>query len=485
MVCAVLALHRVSPRCFNLSGLRPTSVRDQLLRSTLIVRSLFDEKLILPKDKDRGLLIYGGGVAGINAAMEAARHGVQVTVLEKSDTRAPPSEPDGTRWLFSAFAQCTSRTINATEYDWPHESWRDGTFLESPLRQANPTYAYVQCTAWRDTWQLFAANENGKGDVGEVTLIDNQDASHFRVVHGPDAELSVSGPWPSDGQPHATPRTFGALVSCVGVGSEILALKGSSFSGPAFWSDDAYLFANMPLPDGVTSIVISGGGDGGMQDLQRAATSYCGGELFERLESLLEPDEKMDYRLRAELLAADEAGRRAHAWAGTKEARLAVAERWHRSIEERVHAFFKRRWHAATFERLGVGLLREQLLNGRLSIRWVVRDVTPGAAYVLNRFLVLVLVELSKRAPRRYIHDEYACEIRDIVRADGSHPNGSAQLAIGDTYTVKIGPSADKRAAARPVIANLILIRHGVEPAPPVLNGVAPVSDQMLPLGWP
>jgi hypothetical protein len=132
-----------------------------------------------------------------------------------------------------------------------------------------------------------------------------------------------------------------------------------------------------------------------------------------------------------------------------------------------------------------VGLLREQLLNGRLSIRWVVRDVTPGAAYVLNRFLVLVLVELSKRAPRRYIHDEYACEIRDIVRADGSHPNGSAQLVIGDTYTVKIGPSADKRAAEIPVIANLILIRHGVEPAPPVLNGVAPVSDQMLPLGWP
>lgn len=56
MVCSVLAMHRVSPWCFNLSGLRPASVRDQLMRSTLIVRSLLDEGLILPKEPDRGLL---------------------------------------------------------------------------------------------------------------------------------------------------------------------------------------------------------------------------------------------------------------------------------------------------------------------------------------------------------------------------------------------------------------------------------------------
>lgn len=485
MVCSVLALHRVSPRCFNLSGLRPASVRDQLLRSTLLVRSLLEEGLILRGKDDRGLLIYGGGVAGINAAMEAAKHGVNATVVEKSDTRPLPSEPVGSRRLFSTFSQCMSRKVDATEYDWPHEGWQKGAFLESPLVQKRPTRALVQSALWRDTWRDFDVKHNGRNGAGQVTLIDNLDASNFRVVHGPDAELSVNGPWLGEEQSQPTSRTFGALVSCVGFGSEIVALEGSPWSGPPFWSDDEGIYAGMALPNGVTRVVISGGGDGGMQDLQRAATSYHGGSLYRRVDMLLEPEEKVDHQLRAELLAADESERRAYCWAGTKPARAAISERWHRSIEEHVHAFFKRRWHAATIERLAKGLLREQLLDGQVTITWVVRESTPGVAYVLNRFLVLLLLELSNEGPCRCIFDTYSNKIWDIVPADGRAADGPAQLSIGKNYTVTIGPASGTPADAEPVSANLILIRHGVDPVPPVLNGAAPVTDQMLPFGWP
>jgi hypothetical protein len=378
-----------------------------------------------------------------------------------------------------------SRRINATEYDWPHEGWRRGTFLESPLPQAGPTNAMAQCAAWRDAWRKFDLGENGRDGVGRVTLIDNRDASHFRVVHGPDAELSVTGPWDTDRDAPPGTRTFGALVSCVGIGLEKVQLDDSPFSGPVFWSDDACLYAGNPLPDGVTSIVISGGGDGGMQDLQTAATSYCGGSLLDRIERLLEPEEQPDHQLRADLLDVDESKRRAYAWAATKEARLAVAAAWHRSVEKSVLAYFRRRWSRATFERLAQGLFREQLLDGRLTITWVVRESTPGVAYVLNRFLALLLVELSNRLPRPCIVEDFACAIRGIVPADGREPAGPVQLGVGKPYTVNIGPASGTVGGDWPVIANLILIRHGVRPGSPVLNGMAPVADQILPLGWP
>lgn len=491
MVCSVLALHRVSPRCFNLSGLRPASVRDQLLRSTLIVRSLREEGLILPYDNERGLLIYGAGAAGINAAMEAAWFGVHVTVVEKSDISPLPSEPVGTRRLFSTFSQCLTRKINATEYDWPHDGWRQGRFLGPSLPQASPMAALAQAAIWRGAWRSFAVARNGRDGVGMVRLIDKLDASNFRVVHGPDAELIVNGPWPADeaarpdeAPAHLQSRKYGALVSCVGIGSEAVTLEGTAFSGPCFWSDADGMYAGMPLPDGVTRVVISGGGDRGMQDLQRVATSYYGGTLYERLESLLEPGEQPDHELRADLLAADETARRSYCWAGTNEAKLAVATRWHQSIKERVFAFFDRRWSEATFRRLARDLLREQLLDDRLRITWVIKEPAPGAAYVLNRFLVLLLIELSKRGtPRQCIVEKPSSRIWNIVPAEGSHTCSTAQLCVGKWHTVTIGPVSGNRADAVPSDANLIMIRHGLQSAPLVLNGSAPVTDQMLPLG--
>jgi hypothetical protein len=129
---------------------------------------------------------------------------------------------------------------------------------------------------------------------------------------------------------------------------------------------------------------------------------------------------------------------------------------------------------------LARNLLREQLLDGRVLVTWVVREPTPGPAYVLNRFLVLVLLELSQRGPRQCIFDYYSSKIWDIVPT-----NGAAASGVGKMHTVRVGPAGGNADHATPVGANLILIRHGVDPVPPVLNGAAPVTDQILPLGCP
>jgi hypothetical protein len=418
--------------------------------------------------------------------MEAAGLGVQVTVVERNDTRPLPFEPPGTRRLFSTFSQCLTRSINATEYDWPHEDWQQGQFLDCSLPQASPTSAAVQAGIWRTAWRAFEVNQNGQNGFGKVDLIDRLDAANFRVVHGPDAELTVIGPWASGGEAERKARTFGALLSCVGIGSEAVSVEGSGFTGPRFWSDADGIYAGKNLPDGVTQVVISGGGDGAMQDLQRVATSYYGRRLYERLESLLSSDEKPDHQLRADLLAADETGRRSFCWAGTKDAALAVAARWHDSIDRCVRAFFERRWSPETFERIAKDLLREQLLDGRLTITWVIREPTPGAAYVLNRFLVLVLIELTKQgAPRRGIFVETSRMIHDITPADGGHVCNVAKLCVGKKHAVMIGPVSANGGKAKPISANLILIRHGLESVPPVLDGAAPVANQILPFNLP
>jgi hypothetical protein len=420
--------------------------------------------------------------------MEAAGLGVHVTVVERNDTSPQSFEPPGTRRLFSTFTNCLTRSINATEYDWPHADWQQGRFLDCSLPQASPTSAAVQAGIWRRAWRAFAVNQNGQKEkgFGMVDLIDRLDAASFRVVHGPDAELTVIGPWASGGEAEHKPRTFGALLSCVGIGSEDVRVEGSRYTGPRFWSDADGIYAGENLPDGVTQVVISGGGDGAMQDLQRVATSYYGRRLYERLESLLTSDEKPDHQLRADLLAADEIGWRSFCWAGTKDAALAVAARWHDSIERCVHAFFERQWSAETFGRIAKDLLREQLLDGRLTITWVIREPTPGASYALNRFLVRVLIELSRRAaPRRGIFVETSRKIHDIIAADGAHVCNMAELCVGKKHTVMIGPVSANGGKAKPISANLILIRHGLESVPPVLNGPAPVANQLLPFNLP
>ncbi len=88
----VLALHRVSPRCYDLTGLRTGSVRDQLLRSTLIVNSLCAEGAI---GVGFPLLVFGAGAAGMNAAMLAAARHVDVTVVELTTMLALGPEVQG------------------------------------------------------------------------------------------------------------------------------------------------------------------------------------------------------------------------------------------------------------------------------------------------------------------------------------------------------------------------------------------------------
>src|SRR6266849_982746 len=76
----VLSLHRITPRCYDLTSVRTGSVRDQLIRATLLADALHESGLI---NDQAPLLIMGAGVAGVALGLAAADRGVNVTVVEK------------------------------------------------------------------------------------------------------------------------------------------------------------------------------------------------------------------------------------------------------------------------------------------------------------------------------------------------------------------------------------------------------------------
>jgi len=76
-----LEAHRVFSHLYLLSpGPSPISIRDQMLRGRLIVEELDHEKII---NKDKPLLVVGGGAGGVTAAMFAAEKSIHTTLVEK------------------------------------------------------------------------------------------------------------------------------------------------------------------------------------------------------------------------------------------------------------------------------------------------------------------------------------------------------------------------------------------------------------------
>ncbi|MCA7889422.1 hypothetical protein LGM58_40270 [Burkholderia contaminans] len=128
-----------------------------------------------------------------------------------------------------------------------------------------------------------------------------------------------------------------AVVSCIGFGEEITSERPpagnwNGYRGPQFWLEDDRMWpAAFPLVNGRVpkSILISGSGDGAMQDFQRAATGRFGRALYEEIEravgaSRFSPENSMLAPLLAEDLA-----RRAHAFRSSRDSVEVTLNYWH------------------------------------------------------------------------------------------------------------------------------------------------------------
>lgn len=477
----VLVFHRVQAQVFDLTGLRTGSVRDQLLRSTLLAQALAEERLIGPS---LPLLVLGAGAAGMNAALTAAECGVDVDVIERE------SEPFGT------FRQAVWRTIDPVEYDWPHEHHDAGVFPtvgSIPLTQHAGT-ACDLADLWTVEWLWWLKHCAGRAGRGRVNLIPDTDATPFAAsVKKPDTDgtlIQVKGPWP-DGLER---RAYGAVVSCVGSVSERTGetrtpYRWHGYRGPAFWLDRDTLETPRDQPIPLTTVVISGGGDGAMQDLQRAATGLFGKALLQALQHAaathlgqdLAPD-----RLLRELLAAEDIGRRAYAWRSAADGpppRATVA--WHRAFDDAVDRLFKGLARSAPrgLRALADAVLRPAFAKGTLRVFWVVRNETPGFAYALNRFLCLVIERLDRATGSCALNQMTSHEIVEISPATKGHRCGLPETCRGVAHDL-IAEHLGTGRQTSIIGADLIIVRHGAM-AHSLVGGSAPIREQMTPFDLP
>lgn len=484
MANQVLALHYLSPHCYTLSGVRTGSVRDQLIRSTVIVNALVHARLI---DSSFPLLVFGAGAAGMNAALHAARCGVHSTVVEKNKRK------------FSTFAQAYWRRIDPTEYDWPHEHWRQGHFpvkgkgsIPFPQRTSS---GLALASAWKAEWRHFNTYHNGPASNPKVTVIHDFDAHKLTYKDVHPNFLDVHGKWDA-GLP-AFSRQFGALLCCDGFGSEQVSEypnigKWNQYQGPTFWHDSDGMVPGSRLPAGVSNAIISGGGDGGMQDLQRVATSYFGRQLYEKYIAAANKRDSMlpSDGLLKDLLSAEDAGRRAFGWAPDRLGVPNALATWHRTFETAIDRLVSN-WTDVEIDDMADALFRPAVLAGSLPITWVLGEATPGYADALNRYLVLMLLAIARRYTdnRNRANPGSAIDLFTVLpssRIDTIDPLGhsclNAKNCIGKLHevTILVAGGSPKTIPN----ANLIIVRHGVRPRRGLV-GQAQIPEQIVPFSLP
>jgi len=491
----ILSLHKVGQRAFDLSGLKPVSIRDQLLRSTAVVDALVYEKII---GKNCPLLIYGGGVAGMNAALRAADHHIEVVVIERSDR------------LFSTVFG-SERSISVTEYDWPNPPSALPQWQKVPLMPYLPKR--VRSIVGRDLipyWLQKCWECTGKfGDRHKNFLVNvffSHDVNDFEA--GYDAHelivgnlkysprLKVAGRWKGPDGPR-TFRRFGALLVCMGPGPEKIAEqkdprtdsilgKWTGFSGPDYWRDQDRMDIrdSMNYPSDISSVIISGGGDGGMQDFQRMVTGHFGCELLDQLEhaskrlrsrQILPPDSLLRH-----FISADDAGRRACCWAlnGGGE----NAANWHKMYRRQINKLIDE-WPQHLIKDLAYELFRPQLFHQKLKVRWIMASPNIGSGYALNRYLSLLLLALRRSLPSGQLIFEPSCFIEAIKPVHSEHKCNMAypEACMGELHTVWINRGGQKYKRN----ANLIIIRHGLGEIDRPLHVLPPVLEQIVPFRLP
>lgn len=243
-----LIAHMVGPYWAELGGrLAPVSVRDQMVRGAKVIRHAARVGLIGP---GRPLVVLGAGAAGVTAAMEAVRRGVQTVLVESRPTTFHLQRAASTRWL------------DPTAYDWPAVHWQRGSYPWQPVPTPLPwraDMASALAARWTATLGTFLAM------LGSP--------SPFAVLLGYTARVPT--PTPTDivvpvGAPSGKTLLLraGLLVSCTGFGKE--NTTAGTYTGAPFWSADSLLQPRCGQSAPVA--VLSGGGDGALQDFLRAET---------------------------------------------------------------------------------------------------------------------------------------------------------------------------------------------------------------------
>jgi len=447
-----LSAHQVGPLQFELGGVwAPVSIRDQMVRAQLFVARAAGAGVIAPPDADgangRPLFVVGAGAAGATAALAAAERNIEAFLLDQNS--AP----------FSRQAQCTSRWIDPSQYDWPHRTWLRAAYPQTPPKAPLAWTAGLAdqvASSWQASVPPLAAPALLHDLYDQQVVAVMTRGRQLRVV----TAMSATPTTPIEY------RDVGALVSTIGFGTERCTV-GSSFRGWSFWETDPLGSPGLGLA-GAFRVLISGGGDGALQDLIRVVTGFRSArDVFTLLMPLLPRDI-------GEIIGhIEQDSERSYVWGYDP--------------EHDDHAVLSRTQHEYT--RVARQVLTAQLAR-KLDQLIVARDVELAfpcvhfqKVYALNRFITLLLAE---RLPGLLVPQ------KRLTAVAASYPRyhqckQDPNTCHGESHELTLDEHLDCRGKSNPRVQSFrtvqtLVVRHGVEAPEYVLGSSrAPAPRQILP----
>lgn len=469
-----LTAHQVGPRTYSVGGkLHPISVRDQLVRGEMFAHRAFERGLIGP---DRPpLVVIGAGAAGVAAALRAAvEYHADVRLFDRGIN------------LFWVQAGCSTRRIEPTAYDFPLAHWRAGSYpLATAVRslgwqlQWPAGEAQLLALAWRRAFDAAATAPNVRLQFQARSTLTSRpelDPGGQFVT----AELEINDP--NDPPCRRVRERAAVVLLAVGFGREKRYLRSGLAPphpswGYHFWEDDHLSEPDLGVPGGRAAVLISGSGDGSLQDFLRVVTtSRRVTQLYDAVFGHAPLSDASSRRI----LEANDAAARAYAW-GCRPAH-------DHDVLREVHAA-----HAAVIDDLfaahGPAL--------RYAIGGVLRDPLPVVSLVyacdhfsncfsLNRLLVLAIrrhLENEGRAGGMFLSGKRVVEIRS---ADAHECRSDPEGCHGREHDVTWAACGDCRRPTDPteagtLRANVLVLRHGIDLQDSPWNTSPPLLRQLLP----
>lgn len=287
-----LVAHKVAARTYDLSsGLNYVSVKDQVVRACALIDSL-NVAGMLPNpyrstNIDYDLIVVGAGAAGVSAAWRAGKLGARTLVVEKGEGPFPLQR------------SCTHRHISFSMYDWPETFATAGPFPslgDEPVSCGDPAKnedSGFPCVS--DSWKPKFASELVREWDAQLAKFPISCDWKFETKAEP--KLFNQGSLGQDPGFVAVTLTREAgtggiedikacnVVIATGIGIE-RDLPGSSYQPVSFWRDDARVpWAVKGNADGLR-VVVSGSGDGAIQDVLKSLLSVEDGNLISVAEAL-------------------------------------------------------------------------------------------------------------------------------------------------------------------------------------------------------
>jgi len=433
--------HRFAPYHFLLAGrIYPISIRDQMIRAEMFVERALRENLISSR-RQHPFMVIGGGAGGATAAMLAASRGVPTVLLERGKN------------TFNMQAACRTRWICPTAYDYPLEHFRYGGFPASGRPHHvnwDADWANLLSLRWRA--QLKAMINSRQYPL---TLLKYSDAE---IVNARPLEVRITTDHPRRGL-FVRDEPAQLVLTTTGFGEERRFLsRKHSYYGFRFWNSDPLQRPNAGVKRGDATVLISGSGDGGLQDLLRVATGRSFAEVVRDLAGVLD-----------------------QARSAVMDAESTVSRSLHWNFET-PHDHTLLHWLHDQYLRIVHRLLRDQ--DNVDAVKAILVDPLPtitllaecdhfSICYPLNHLLSLLIAETIQRETRHPVI-RYNERITQIDSADNHACNQDPWACHGHRHqvtTTATGP-CDKPPAQNggrpPHICNVLVIRHGaLFPLPP------------------